>query len=260
MRIRGFAPASPCWVELASADPARAADFYAALFGWEPAGHRFRLDGRVVAGLTRAGADRPAGWLAYLNEPDLDAALDRVLRAGGHCVSAPAAAHGGWSTIVADAEGATLGLWQAGDFAGIEVGGEPGAMTWPELLTHDAQTALDFYGRAFGWLLRDEPGSARTRGEWLTRGHDAIAGLAPGDGWTRWRSAFQVADCARAIERCQALGGRVVAGPVQMGVGRYAELVDPWGSRFAVAAPVGVPVELGMSFGSPTGVELTFPG
>jgi len=54
MRIRGFAPATPCWVELASADPARAADFYAGLFGWEPAGDRFKLNGRAAAGLTRA--------------------------------------------------------------------------------------------------------------------------------------------------------------------------------------------------------------
>jgi hypothetical protein len=27
MRIRGFTPATPCWVELVSVDPARAAEF-----------------------------------------------------------------------------------------------------------------------------------------------------------------------------------------------------------------------------------------
>jgi predicted enzyme related to lactoylglutathione lyase len=260
MRIRGFAPATPCWVELASVEPAHAAEFYAGLFGWEPAGDRFKLGGRAAAGLTRARADRPAGWLTYLAENDLAAAIARVEAAGGRCLSGPAEGHGGRSAIIADASGATLGLWQHAGFTGAQVAGEPGTMTWPELLTDNPGAAIDFYARAFGWLLRDEYGSNGSRGEWLTSAHDAMAGLAPGGDVPRWRSAFQVADCHEAIARCRRLGGELFVGPLEMGFGSYAELVDPWGLRFAVAAPANMPAELSLSFSPLTGMELTFRG
>ena len=257
MRIRGFATASPCWVELASADPARAQDFYAGLFGWEPAGDRFRLDDRAVAGLTRARDDRPAGWLTYLAAPDLDAALEQVAAAGGRCLSWPAAGHGGRAAIIADRGGAALGLWQAEDFNGAQLGGEHGTMSWPELLTDDATTAADFYRRAFGWLLRDEYDARGRRGDWLTAAHNAMAGLAPGGRPARWRAAFQVEDCAAAVAACRRLGGGVIVEPTDMSLGSYAELADPFGARFAVAAPAPRPVDLALSFDPTAGLELT---
>ena len=70
MRIRGFAPGTPCWVELASADPGRAQDFYASVFGWEPAGDRFKLRGRAVAGLALIVVIRPlTGFLSLRGAP-----------------------------------------------------------------------------------------------------------------------------------------------------------------------------------------------
>jgi predicted enzyme related to lactoylglutathione lyase len=260
MRIRGFATATPCWVELASTDPARAQDFYASLFGWEPAGHRFRLDDRAVAGLVRARDDRPSGWLTYLAAPDLDAALEQVAAAGGRCLSWPAAGHGGRGAVIADRGGAALGLWQADDFNGTQVGGEPGTMSWPELLTDDAATAADFYGRAFGWLLRDESDERGPRGDWMTAAHNAMAGLAPGGRQARWRAAFQVDDCVATAAACRRLGGGVLVQPTSMSLGSYAELVDPFGASFAVAAPALQPVELTLSFDPTAGLELTFPG
>jgi len=260
MRIRGFATATPCWVELASTDPARAQDFYAELFGWEPAGDRFRLDDRAVAGLTRARDHRPSGWLNYLAAPDLDAALDQVAAAGGYCLSAPAAGHGGTAAIIADRSGAALGLWQADDFTGTQAGGEPNTMSWPELLTDDPDTAADFYGRAFGWLLREEYGAGGRRGDWLTQAHNAMAGLAPGGRPARWRAAFQVEDCMTTVATCRRLGGGVIVAPTEMSLGSYAELVDPFGAAFAVAAPALLPVELTLSFDPTAGLELTFPG
>jgi predicted enzyme related to lactoylglutathione lyase len=257
MRIRGFAPATPCWVELAGTDPARAGNFYARLFGWEPAGDQFRLGGRTVAGLTRVHADRPAGWLTYLASTDLDTTLEQVASAGGQCLSRPADGHYGRAAIVADRGGAALGLWQG---AGAQSAGEPNTMSWPELVTDDAATAADFYGRAFGWLLRDEDGSGGTSGEWLTSAHDAMAGLVPGGRPARWRAAFQVEDCAEAARRCRSLGGRVVSGPSPMSLGHYAELADPFGATFAVAAPASHPLELAFSFDTLMGMELTFPG
>ena len=150
MRIRGFAPSTPCWVELASAEPGRAQEFYAALFGWEPAGDRFTLRGRPVAGLTRVRPGRPSGWLTYLAAPDLAAAVQRFAAAGGRCLSGPTDGRGGQGAVVADPAGATLGLWQAAGFGGAQMAGEPGTMAWPELLTDSARPAGTFYAEAVG--------------------------------------------------------------------------------------------------------------
>ncbi|SNS32765.1 hypothetical protein SAMN06264365_113212 [Actinoplanes regularis] len=246
MRIRGYAPLTPCWVELASADPARAAQFYGELFDWESAGDRFKLNGRVVAGLTRSQADRPDGWLNHLSTPDLEETLEQVALAGGTCLSHPADAHGGRRAIVADPAGAVLGLWEPADFAGAQAGGEPGTMSWPELLTDDHHTAARFYGSAFGWLLRHDFGS----GEWLNQAHDAIAGLTPGYRGAWWRTAFQVEDIEAAADRCERLGGALISEPAEAGLTEFAELRDPFGARFTVAAPVHHPVELTLALGS----------
>lgn len=253
MRIRGFAPATPCWVELASAEPGRAQEFYASLFGWEPAGDRFKLRGRAVAGLTRTRPGRPAGWLTYLATDDMGTAMHRFAAAGGRCLTGPTPGRGGCGAVVTDPTGATLGLWQASDFAGAEMAGEAGAMAWPELLTNDPAAAERFYGEAFGWLLRDGI-------EWLTPAHDAMAGLAPGSRVGRWRAAFQVADCTATVAAACDLGAEVVIAPTDMGLGLIAELRDPWGTPFAVTAPAASPIDLMLTFSAMAGMELTFPG
>ncbi|RAK38429.1 hypothetical protein B0I29_105377 [Actinoplanes lutulentus] len=246
MRIRGYAPLTPCWVELASTDPARAAEFYGELFGWESAGDRFKLGGRAVAGLTRSTPERSDGWLTHISTPDLEETLEQVALSGGYCLSGPSEAHGGRRAIVADLAGGTIGLWEPADFAGAQARDEPGTMSWPELITDDPSSAARFYGSAFGWLLRHEFGT----GEWLNHGHDAIAGLAAGFRGAWWRAAFQVADIEEAADLCERLGGAIISEPAEAGLSAFAELRDPWGARFTVAAPVLHPVELTVSLGT----------
>jgi predicted enzyme related to lactoylglutathione lyase len=256
MRIRGFAPSTPCWVELTTSDPDDAAGFYGGLFGWQLDGDRFTLDGRAVAGLSRSRADRPEGWLTYLATTDLPATTERVTRAYGRALTWPEERAGACSAIVADAAGAVFGLWQAAGFAGMQVRGEPGTMAWADLLTGDTASATSFYSQVFGWTLTHEFGS----GEWLTEAHDSVAGLVTGRYGARWQPSFQVADCEDVIDRCTGLGGRVVNGPVEMGLGRYVEMVDPSGAPFAVTAPVPREVKLDVAYNDIIGMELTYGG
>ncbi len=256
MRIRGFAPSTPCWVELTTSDPDDAAGFYAGLFGWQVEGDRFLLDGRAVAGIGRTRPERPEGWLTYLAAPELEATAERVTRAHGRALTWPEERPGARTAIVTDSSGAVFGLWQAAGFAGAQVRGEPGTMEWSDLLTGDASEATAFYGSVFGWKLTHEFGS----GEWLTEAHDSVAGLITGRYGTRWQPSFQVADATEAIDRCAGLGGRVVAGPVEMGLGCYVEMADPLGAPFAVTAPVHRPVELSVAYNDIIGMELTYGG
>jgi hypothetical protein len=207
MRIRGFAPSTPCWAELTTSDPGRVAGFYAGLFDWEVDGDRFLRDGRPVAGIAPGRPDRPDGWLTHLATPDLDGTVERIRAAYGRQLTWPEQRPGACSAIVADAAGAVFGLWQAAGFAGAQLRGEPGTMAWSDLLADDTAAATAFYGSVFGWTLTHEFGS----GEWLTEAHDSVAGLITGRPGTRWQPSFQVADCTQAIDECTRRGGRVVA-------------------------------------------------
>src|SRR3954469_968429 len=192
MRIRGFAPSTPCWVELTTSEPARATFFYAELFGWDVEHDRFVLDGRAVAGISASRPDRPEGCLTYLAAPDLEATVERVRAAYGRRLTWPEDRPGARSVIVSDSAGALFGLWQAAGFAGTQLRGEPGTMAWSDLLTDDMATATSFYGAVFGWVLSTELGI----GEWLTEAHDWLAGVVPGRPGARWQPSFQVADTA----------------------------------------------------------------
>jgi predicted enzyme related to lactoylglutathione lyase len=116
--------------------------------------------------------------------------------------------------------------------------------------------ATSFYGSVFGWTLTHEFGS----GEWLTEAHDSVAGLITGRYDNRWQPSFQVADCPSLVDDVARMGGRVTAGPVELGLGRYVEIVDPGGAPFAVTAPVPRPVELSVAYNDIIGMELTYGG
>jgi uncharacterized protein len=256
MRVRGFAPSTPCWVELMTVDTGPATEFYAELFGWSVDGDRFLLGDRAVAGLGASRPGQPGGWITYLAAPDLAAAAERVGTAYGRALDGTRERTGARSAIVADAAGADFGLWQAAGFIGAQVRAEPGTLAWSDLLTDDVEAAVRFYGSVFGWTLSHEFGSA----EWLTEAHASVAGLITGRAGARWQPSFQVADCAEATDRCERLGGRVIAGPVEMGLGDYVEMIDPAGAPFAVTAPVLRPVELSVVYHGGTGMELTYGG
>ncbi|WP_307873149.1 VOC family protein [Paractinoplanes ovalisporus] len=243
-------------MELTASDPDDAAGFYAGLFGWQVEGDRFLLDGNAVAGIGRTRPERSEGWLTYLAAPDLQTTITDVTNAYGRQLTWPEERHGARTAVMADASGAMFGLWQAAGFAGAQLRGEPGTMEWSDLITDDVTAATRFYGSVFGWTLTQEFGSS----EWLSEAHDSVAGLITGRYDVRWQPSFQVADTTEAIDRCAGLGGRVISGPVEMGLGSYVEMVDPHGAPFAVTAPVHRPVELNVAYNDIIGMELTYGG
>lgn len=102
----GNTPGRIGWHELHASDLDLAFAFYADLFGWTradavdmgpmglyqmfAAGH-----GPVGGMMRRADATQPPGWLHYINVADIDAAIGRVIKAGGTVVSGPNAITGG---------------------------------------------------------------------------------------------------------------------------------------------------------------------
>lgn len=115
-------PGLMCWREL-HVDRADAAfDFYASVFGWTKAeahdlGHlgTYQLFANgaepIGAMMNRPSPDLPAGWRYYVYAAAMDAALERVLQAGGAVEAEPREiADGSWIARFTDPQGAGLSI------------------------------------------------------------------------------------------------------------------------------------------------------
>lgn len=243
MRVRGYAPATPCWTVLASADPAAAAAFYDGLFGWTAAeaddgSTTLLLRDLAVAGLT-AAPGRPSAWLTYMSTEDIAATAGQVTAAGGTVLVPPSPVGArGTAALFTDAGGAVFGAWQRGTFAGTQVVNESNTICWSEIVTPDVPAAVSFYGKVFGWTERaGSAGSHQDYHEWVATNR-VVGGMSPMGAHyppgtpAHWRTIILVDDCAATAARTTELGGRVMAGPVDAGIGQGAFLMDPTGAAF----------------------------
>lgn len=115
-----------CWVDLAAADAARAAGFYAELFGWNArpqaanGGEFVRLAhaGRDIGSLYQMRpAERAAGiashWTPYVAVDDVAAAIRRAVLLGASVAVEPFCVEGvARIALIVDPVGAELGLWE----------------------------------------------------------------------------------------------------------------------------------------------------
>ena len=154
MKTDDYRTGVPYWAQLSTPDPAAAASFYEAMFGWHlPAGQTgvCELGGVAVSVIDAAAADPQSKWTTYLYAEDLEAALDHVVATGGTQVEAPRESASGHRVAkFADPSGAVIGLFAPGS-SGAALVNEPGALIWGELITDDVQASAEFYRGAFGW-------------------------------------------------------------------------------------------------------------
>jgi len=260
----GYVPGVPCWVDTWRSDAQAAVRFYRGLFGWEakapvdatPSGAYFTctLRGLDVAGVGRGAA--PGGtpaWITYVWLESADQSVGRVADAGGGLVREPnEGPDESRVAIVADPEGALLGLWQPGRHRGARVVNEPGAWAWSQLNARDPQRAATFYGAVFGWDTDEfDMGDGRVVTMWRVPGYvggqpsqpisrDIMASMAalPGRGpETAPHGSIDlwVDDVDQTADRATELGGSVIDPPLTTPVGRSATLRDPHGATFSVS-------------------------
>ena len=125
---QGMAPGAVGWNELATPDPAAAAAFYTALFGWEaqtgpvPGDDSmqyttFLQDGQGIGGMMAMEGESWAGvpphWLPYLTVTDCAERATAVEALGGSVRVAPQTVPNvGTFAVVADPTGATFSIMQ----------------------------------------------------------------------------------------------------------------------------------------------------
>ncbi|MFD4572830.1 VOC family protein [Streptomyces sp. NPDC058417] len=245
-----YAPGTPCWVSLMVRELTAAQDFYGALFGWEfrPGPQqlgpyvRALLDGRPVAGLGQAPADRrlPVAWTPYLASDRVDTTAETVRLCGGTIGVGPLdAAEAGRLALGSDPSGALFGIWEAADHPGFGVTGVPGAPAWHELVTGTSAGVVRFYETVFGHA-GEADGAPGVDHVTLRVGGRPVAGVrGAGDALlvergAHWTTYFEVADPDVAHARVTELGGRALGAVHDGPHGRVVEAADPEGARFTL--------------------------
>jgi predicted enzyme related to lactoylglutathione lyase len=191
-------------------------------------------------------AGMPDVWSTYLRSEDAAATVEAATRNGGQVYMGPMdVPEQGRMAMIADATGASVGVWEPAEMKGYELAAEAGAPAWHELHTKDYSTAVKFYQDVFGWdteVMSDTPEFRYTT---LGAGDAAKAGIMDASGYlpaevpSNWQVYFAVADADASIEAAVFLGAKVIDGPDDTPFGRLATLTDPTGAMFKIIADTG---------------------
>lgn len=235
-----------CWTDLGTTEGAEATAFYVRLFGWEadhlPAGAdgvytMFRLGDRDVAALYEMGPEErgqlPAHWSSYISVADVEDAAARAGELGATVVAEPFdVMDSGRMAVLRDPAGAHVHLWEPGRHTGAGRVNEIGCMVWNELATPDVERAAAFYRDLLGWEAEaDATGYASIRTPDGING--GIRPLQPGEA-PAWLVYFSTGSADEAVRLVREAGGAIIAGPMDVTVGRIAVVRDPQGAVLAL--------------------------
>ena len=254
----GYAPGTPCWVDLMTPDIEGSIAFYTGLFGWEPettlmpdGTHmytRMTKGGLSICGLggTFPGMENaPALWNSYVWVESAEDTVALIEKAGGKIIMPPMQVmEHGTMCVASDPFGAAFSLWQPDQHKGAQLVNEPDAYSWNELLTSDIEGAKSFYNQVFGWEYEGQqmgPGMY-----WVIQGGDegGLGGLMarpdayPAQAPDAWCAYFTVADLAAKVAAATAAGATVANEPMTVpGIGTFAVILDPNHGMFAMIQP-----------------------
>ena len=121
---------------------------------------------------------------------------------------------------------------------------ERGSIIWADLTIPNAEEVKTFYSNVIGW--KPEPVSMGKYNDFSMNSPDSgrtITGICHSRGVNadlppQWLIYFTVNDVDESAESCRKSGGKVIAGPRDMGkYGRYCVIQDPAGAVAALFSP-----------------------
>lgn len=236
------------WLDMLLTARDEALQFYQPLLGWSGEAspqdpNRYavqQVHGKSTAGLGAMPEGQPVmPWTGYFAVTDVDAAVGRITEHGGTVILGATEMPGiGKFAHGKDPSGAAFGLWQAGEFPGFEVYGEPGCMYWLELVTTEGKACAEFYGAVF--QAETEAIAEMPDSYWTIQVEgQPRAGILRVDevATPHWRPYFQVADVDIAVAAALAGGAHLTEEAADTPFGRMAGLTDPFGVEIKLAVP-----------------------
>jgi uncharacterized protein len=242
-------PGSFVWHDLLTKDVAGARTFYGELFGWRfedaKRGDRpyviARAGAAPVAGIVDVSGIADAGtqWLSFMAVANVDTAVGLFQSGGGKVLVQPLDLPLARAAVVADQQGAPLGLAQMRrDIPGAT---QPTAnhFFWQEYLARDASQAIDFYKRVAGYSPAVSDSRLGVEYHVLKKAQGG-AGLfqLPAnvvDVQPNWLPYVLVNDAASLATRVTSLGGRVVvAAAPERRNNSLVVIADPGGAVLAL--------------------------
>ena len=115
-----------------------------------------------------------------------------------------------------------------------------GKFVWHEQVSSNPQQAQDFYTQLFGWGTEVfQPGEADyTMISSGGQSHGGFGKAMDGAPPPHWLSHVRVENLEETIEKAKGAGGKLAAGPFEMGeVGRMAIITDPQGAFISAYQP-----------------------
>ena len=233
------------WHDLVSTDVAASRVFYQQLLDWTFVGSGvdgyewIEYQGQIIGGLVDATrlerTPRQSIWLNGVVVDDLEAAMGRVLEAGGQILKeAQRVPKRGGFAVVADREGALFQLVAENPLAASPSEPSTGQWLWTELLSAEAPVAANFYEAVLGV----EPASVSDAYVLLMAGDSPQSGIVTSpfeETASVWVPFVRVADPAVTAARAVELGGRVVLAPAKdVRGGSLAIILDPGGAPLAL--------------------------
>jgi predicted enzyme related to lactoylglutathione lyase len=239
------------WNDLLTKDLTAARAFYTSMFGWTyreqtREGRPYliaELQGKPVAGLLDVHdlKDADPQWVSFVSVQDVDAVVKQVTDAGGKVlVAARAVKVGGRAAVVADPQGAPLGVARLTGGDPVDAG-EPviGRFFWAEYLAKDGPQALEFYKKLLGYEATETDSTPGIHYFLLKRDRmraglfqlpDTVSGVRP-----NWLPYVRVADPAAEADKAKSLGGKVILQPSpERRNGTLAIVTDPGGAALAL--------------------------
>lgn len=240
---------TPAWFDVMTPDLEGARKFYGELFGWTflvgaPEMGYYTMcklgDANAAGmGLRPNDAPYPPSWSIYFKSDDINASVAAVKANGGQVTMPPmVVGESGTMAVCMDPTGAVFGFWQYGTHKGGEVADEPGAMTWAEVCTREGTKARDFYSKVMDLPAHQMPGGM----QYWTLGPESEAKCGimhmddkfPKEIPNHWTVYFAVADTDASVAKIEKLGGKLLHPAFDTPYGRIAQVMDPWGAKFAI--------------------------
>jgi len=242
------------WYELMTSDVKGAQAFYKAILGWEIVDSEmpdmdyrlafagdFPIGGIMELPAEAAEAGGKPIWVGYIAVDDVDASIERILSAGGTLLMpATEIPEVGRFAMLLDPDGTPFYVMRGAtdDISEAYAANKIGHCGWNELSAKNMDSAMEFYSAQFDWTmgLEMDMGPMGVY-RFIERDGQGFGGIMQSHEQSPplWSFYFRVADINSAVDKIEALGGKVVNGPSEVPGGDYIiNGIDPQGVMFSL--------------------------